>query len=244
VKVEFKDSQGRKLIGILSNPANSDKVVVLCHGFGSSKNSKTYLQIEGLLNSQGIAVFRFDFFGHGDSDGDFADITLTKAVDGALSALDYVKSQGFKTVGLFGSSFGGITSLIVASKNPGIRCLCLKSPVSDYLGVIILNIGEHKLDDWKINGSIEYRDGLMLNYSFYQDAQKYDSDEFAPKINVPTLFVHGNVDDIVPLEQSISTSKKVKDAKLEIVKGADHLYHEGFDEMLKLVTDFLVKQIG
>ncbi|MBS1266626.1 MAG: 2-succinyl-6-hydroxy-2,4-cyclohexadiene-1-carboxylate synthase [Candidatus Woesearchaeota archaeon] len=244
LKVEFKDSHKRKLVGILSNPIESNKIIVMCHGFSSGKDSRTYKRLEKELNSKGFATLRFDFFGHGESEGNFSDITLTKAIDGAFAALDFVKGKGFETIGLFGSSFGGITSQVVASKNPGIKCLALKSPVSDYLGVIILDIGEHRLDDWKKNGFIDYHNQYKLKYSFYEDAKKYNSDDFAEKINVPTLFVHGDIDKIVPLKQSIETSKKIEGAKLEIIKGADHIYNKGFEKMIKLVSDFFVKQIG
>ena len=43
-----------------------------------------------MLTGRGIATFRFDFFGQGDSPGPFEEITTTLAIGQALAALDLV----------------------------------------------------------------------------------------------------------------------------------------------------------
>ncbi|MFQ5721848.1 MAG: serine aminopeptidase domain-containing protein, partial [Candidatus Aminicenantales bacterium] len=80
-KLFFKNSQGLKLCGILSNPTSQkDKlIVILCHGFLRSKEGRTYISLEEILNQAGISTFRFDFFGHGQSEGKFEEITSSEA---------------------------------------------------------------------------------------------------------------------------------------------------------------------
>ncbi|MEK6867658.1 MAG: hypothetical protein AABX98_02430 [Nanoarchaeota archaeon] len=67
-KLTFTNSNGTKLVGILSNPKNTTTVpiMILCHGFTGNKEG-TSLILEKLFNEKNIATFRFDFFGHGDS---------------------------------------------------------------------------------------------------------------------------------------------------------------------------------
>ena len=133
-KITFQNSKGDNIVGILSNLSENVDVpiIVLCHGFSSGKDSPTYVDLEEQLNSKGVATFRFDFYGHGESDGEFEDITISEAVDDALKAIEFVKGKGFSKVGLFGSSFGGITTLMVASQVDDLLVLGLKAPVSDY----------------------------------------------------------------------------------------------------------------
>ncbi|MCK4786450.1 MAG: hypothetical protein KAV87_22015, partial [Desulfobacteraceae bacterium] len=79
-KIFFKDSKGNKLCGILSNPTSQKEkpIIILCHGFSTSKEGRTYVRLEEILNSSGISTFRFDFFGHGESEGIFEEITTSE----------------------------------------------------------------------------------------------------------------------------------------------------------------------
>lgn len=81
-KLTFTNSKGIELAGILSDPNKTKEVVmILCHGFSSSKGSNTHLTLERLFNEKNIATFRFDFFGHGESRGNFEDITVSEGKD-------------------------------------------------------------------------------------------------------------------------------------------------------------------
>ena len=104
----FKDEQGHRISAMLSRPSQPSAVaVVLCHGFLSSKNSTTNKTLTRMVNEAGLATFRFDFFGQGDSEGPFEDITVSLAVGQAHAAVDLVRSHGYDRIGLVGSSFGG-----------------------------------------------------------------------------------------------------------------------------------------
>ena len=55
-KVYFKTSSDINLCGILSNPTEGTEnpVVILCHGFSTSKDSFTNVTLENLLNKANI----------------------------------------------------------------------------------------------------------------------------------------------------------------------------------------------
>src|SRR5207244_4075685 len=93
----FKDSEGHRITGILASPpSHTDRVAILCHGFLSNKNTATSRILSSLLLERGIATFRFDFLGQGESEGPFEQITVSLAVKEALAALDLVASKGYK----------------------------------------------------------------------------------------------------------------------------------------------------
>lgn len=117
-KVFFQNSKGNKLVGIISNADRSkDKpVIILAHGFTSSKDSDTYTTLAEELEKHGLTSFRFDFFAHGESEGEFEDITVSEATDDILQAIAFLKTLGYRHIGLMGSSFGGAASIMAASK--------------------------------------------------------------------------------------------------------------------------------
>jgi len=229
-KLSFENSRGVKLLGILSSPSESKEIpiIVLCHGFATNKGSQTYLDLEAAFNEKGIAIFRFDFLGHGESGGKFEDITILEALDDTLQAIKLVKEKGFSKVALFGSSFGGMAALLAAAKRPGIYVLALKAPVSDYLGKIMAEEDSVEVSEWKKAGFIMHESSRMgtqkLNYSFFEAAEKVSGFEAAKKIKVPTLIVHGDKDDVVPVEQSKKTASLIEGCKLEIIEGAGHKF--------------------
>src|SRR3989344_1347443 len=112
-KLFFNNAKGNKLCGILSNTGcEKDKIVILCHGFSSSKDSRTYVELEKIFNNKGLAIFRFDFYGHGESEGKFEDITLSEAAHDIEQAFSFLWKKGYKKIYLVGSSFGGAASVL------------------------------------------------------------------------------------------------------------------------------------
>ena len=95
--LRFTDSSGHQISGILAKPAGgTDRLAVLCHGFLSNKNSATNSALTAMLLPQGIATLRFDFFGHGDSEGPFEKLTVGIAVQQTLAALGLASSRGYR----------------------------------------------------------------------------------------------------------------------------------------------------
>ena len=246
-KVFFQNSKGNRLCGIISDPTGDKHVpmVVMCHGFTTSKGGRTYMRLEEIFNRRNYSTFRFDFFGHGESEGKFEKITVSEAVDDVKRAIRFVKDLGYSEIGLMGSSFGGLASIITAGQSEDIFFLALKSPVSDYMGVLIARDQDLDIKTWKEKDFVAVKSAedqsLRLNYSFFEDAQRLDGYQFAKSVKVPTFFVHGNSDETVPLEQSRKTASLIPDSRLEIIEGADHVYSnpQHFEKMLDLISCFI-----
>jgi alpha/beta superfamily hydrolase len=249
-KIFFKNSKGNKLCGILSNPTSQKEkpIIILCHGFSTSKEGRTYVRLEEILNDKGVSTFRFDFFGHGESEGKFEEITTFEAVDDIQNAIKFLKESGHKIIGLIGSSFGGMASIIEAGKTDDLYVLALKSPVSDYMALIHSRVDEQDIKGWKEKGVIDVTgvDGeiRILNFSFYEEAEKVKAYEAAQNIKIPTLIVHGDEDETVPIEQSRKTARLIENCRLETIEGTDHTYSDSshFKKMLELISEFIIEQ--
>lgn len=244
-KVFFNSSRGNKLCGVLSAMPGNMPVIILCHGFASSKDGNTCTELEKKLNINNISTFRIDLFGHGESSGSLEEVTVSEAVDDILSAISLMKKKGYSKIGLFGSSFGGMASIIAASRTD-LCVLALKCPVSNFVEINTNKLGE-LMEEWKEKGHLDYQIDenlkVRIKYSFFEDAKKNNGYEAASGINAPAIIVHGDKDYTVPIEQSIKTSKIMKNCRLEIVKGAGHDFATpgAFDKMIELITGFVAE---
>jgi len=151
------------------------------------------------LVEHGLSVLRFDFTGHGQSEGNIDKITPLAGLDDLKCA---IKSLTKEKIALYGSSFGGYIALLYASNHP-VLALALKAPVSDWREVQISR------DRGKI---------------FRLATQKINIYQKAKNIKAPTLIVHGDEDNVVPFNQSQKLIRSLgsKMKTLEIARGADH----------------------
>ena len=244
----FKDPAGHAVSGILASPPNgSDRLAVLCHGFLSNKNSKTNQALTALLLPQGIGTFRFDFFGQGESEGPFEEITVSLAVSQALAALDLMSSKGYRKLALVGSSFGGLVSILAAAKWSHLVCLALKCPVPDFPEMLTLEFGEAGMAEWKATNTIPNvvpggSGRIRLSYAFYEDSLCYSGYDAAKAVAAPTLIVQGNADEYVPLHQSRRLSEELTGKNvLVVLPGADHHFSNPshFTEMTTLLAQWV-----
>ncbi len=248
-RVFFKNTKGDRLSGIISDPSeNRDKpIILLCHGFASNKDGRTNLHLEKILNQESLSTFRFDFFGHGESEGNIEELTVSEAVDDIQNAVFHLRESGYKKIALYGSSFGGMASLIAASRVKEFFLLALKSPVSNYKDLILRLYKKEEIKEWEENGYLELKgiEGrkIKIKYFFFQDACQNNGYKAAKKVSIPTLIVHGDRDEMVPLYQSLKIASILKNCRLEVINGADHGYSEPehFEKMVGLISSFIIK---
>ncbi len=245
--IHFENSKGDTLVGILTKTNNKDWILIMAHGFSSNKNTKNFVKLSEMLDEKDVSTLRFDFWGHGESEGKFENITISEAVDDILSAITFVKGLGYRKIGLLGSSFGGISSIIASSKTSELSFLALKSPVSDYWEIEREKYTKEELDDWKIEGFKEYEDDgkfMKLRYSFIADLDNNNAYKAAKNIKIPTLIVHGDLDGDVPYSQSQKLVSILSNAQLVTINGANHRYTEGnhAEQMLQVFYSFILAQ--
>ncbi len=221
----FLKSKSGKVCCIHSKVKGSSSVVILAHGYLSNKKSRTNVELSKKLNKAGISTLAFDIYGHGESEGDIERLTITKAVDNVLAVYDFAKSRGYKRIGLSGSSFSGIVSLIAATKRE-FSALSLKCPVFDSKRLWDRRHGKKKIESWRKKGYL-VQFGKRWRYEAYEDASQYDMKRIASGITAPTLVIHGDKDRTVPISHAKDIINHVAgEKKLVIVKGADHFFKE------------------
>ncbi|MDO8740329.1 MAG: YqiA/YcfP family alpha/beta fold hydrolase [Candidatus Woesearchaeota archaeon] len=253
-EVTFSDLNGNQILGTISIPKQARMVVIISHGFSSSKETRLYVELQNELNKLGIGVLRYDYYGHGQHYCKGAkytvtrDVTLSKCVDSLKAAISFVRSRGNYDIGLVGSSFGGLISLIAASQDSEMQALALKSPVTEPIDFWKQRLGDERIRKWKQEGVMHYNEhgeNFELNYAFWEDLITYDTFKMAKNITCPVLIVHGGSDSVVPISESHNFARIVN-TKVNVVEGANHDYANPsqYKEMKKLITDFFVEKLS
>ena len=223
--------------------------VLLCHGFGSSKNSSTNLFIESALLKKGMGILKFDFRGSGDSKGDLRQSTITTGLldlDACIKGFeDNIGEYDAKNFIFMGASFGGAVAFY-ASKKHSPKALVLKSPALDIYTSYKITKGKDALDDWQKQGYVE-RGSIKLDFTYLSDSLNYKYAEAGVvPFSMPISIIHGGSDDVIPVsitEDFINSTKNhVSFFKLE---GANHLYSEVnyFPLMINFITTEICKYI-
>jgi alpha/beta superfamily hydrolase len=100
-----------KLVGVLQTPDQQKNypLVIIMHGFTANMENAPLTALANALEKDGIASLRFDFNGHGKSEGRFQDMTVPNEIEDAKKVYDYaVKLPGVTSVSLAGHSQGGV----------------------------------------------------------------------------------------------------------------------------------------
>ena len=184
-------------------------VVVLVHGLGGNKDSETHIAATSAFAAQGLATIRFDFPGHGNSAGTTESLTILKGARLVDQITALAESRHPESaVALLGSSYGG-TCILASDVVNRSRSIVLRSPVSDYQGVRMRQLGPEGISQWERDGLIE---GLISRnrrtpWAFYQEAGQINLYDKAAVCRVPLLIVQGQEDSTVLMEDSLRLSK-------------------------------------
>ncbi|MET0536113.1 MAG: alpha/beta fold hydrolase [Steroidobacter sp.] len=136
--VTFTSSEGNTLFGTLHSPgqarANLPVIVLLSPGVKMRVGpGRLYVPLTDTLVGMGYRVFRFDFFGLGDSSGElqetmladvYNNIEVGRYVNDTRSALQWLRQNvGAKKFILGGLCGGAITALLAAEREPEVEGL-------------------------------------------------------------------------------------------------------------------------
>lgn len=193
---------GRTLRGVLHLPlqtASPVPALVLCHGFGGNRAEFGYsfVRLAHHMVELGFAAYRFDFAGCGDSDGDFAELTVSDQVSQVLAVLDAVGAHpavDAERISLLGMSLGGLTASLAAAERP-VRSLALWAPAAVAVDMDEASakaradaIAEHGYDDFG---------GLPIHRPFIDDAERIDPFADAAAHQGPALLIVGSEDFVL-----------------------------------------------
>lgn len=221
-------------------------MVLLMHGIFSSKDFNPMPSLAKALAQAGIGSIRFDFDGHGKSEGRMQDMTIEKEIADALAIWEYARSLPYVDwIGFLGHSQGGV----IASMTAG-RLAAAGGPVP--AGVILVAPGSvikqacqggkffnARFDPANPPEYIRCWGTMKLGREYLLTTQQLDIYGTASAYKGPVLLLHGTKDTIVPMwcsEQFLETYGDK--ATLVKVDGENHMITRRKKEICGQVVSF------
>ncbi|MCW3789291.1 alpha/beta hydrolase [Plebeiibacterium sediminum] len=237
-----------KLKAVLQVPELKDgetcPLVILMHGVFSNKDFPIISKLANELQQKGIASIRFDFNGHGESDGAFKDMTVPLEVKDALAVYQYCKTLDFvSNISLLGHSQGGVvTSLVGGELKDAIKSVVLLAPAAvmeDQTNAgMMMGV---KFDPNNIPESISVFNHTV-GREYLSTCQTLNIYENAANYEGPVCLIHGRADQVVPYSYSEKYDQIYKNSTLHIMEGETHLFDQDMLTAAHTAVDFIVKQ--
>ena len=238
-----------KLVGVLQTPDQQKNypLVIIMHGFTANMENAPLTTLANALEKDGIASLRFDFNGHGKSEGRFQDMTVPNEIEDAKKVYDYaVKLPGVTSVSLAGHSQGGVVASMTAGilGTQKIKSLALMAPAAVLREDAIRGILFGKqYDVSNLPEAVDIFNGLKLGANYVRTAQTLPIYETASQYQGPALMVHGTQDTVVPYTYSLRYQRIYFHGELKLIPGEDHGFSKDTAGAVKLVADFFHKQL-
>ncbi len=247
-EITIKGSVGN-LSAVIQKPALEAKqkcpMVMILHGFSGNKNETLLTSLADSLEEKGIASIRFDFNGHGESEGDFQNMTVLNEIEDAKKVYDYVASLPYvKSISVAGHSQGGVVASMLAGElgKSKIKCAVLMAPAAVLRDDAIRgNTMGAMYDPLDPPEYVELFNGLRLGREYIKTAFNLPIYETAEKFTGSVCLIHGTGDRVVPYTFSERYNRQYKKSELHILPGFDHGFSQNQDEVVNIASDFLVK---
>ena len=234
VQADFQKKLGAAGLGGMLEWDQPRGTLLLLHGRNSCKEH--WFPVVERLARMGLNIILLDNRGHGQTEGGYCTFGGTEATD-VRAVLDEVASRwGLpEALGVMGYSLGGATAVSLLPQEPRIKSAVLISVFAD-LEEIIERPARGRFGSLAglamplVRLETRCRAGFLLD--------EICPCEIAPQVTVPTLMVHGSLDQFVPIDHGrrILTALGSKQTRLleiptaahadVLLKGGNNLYVE------------------
>jgi pimeloyl-ACP methyl ester carboxylesterase len=221
--------------------------IVFLGGFRSNMAGAKALFLEGYCRLHDRAFVRFDYFGHGESSGDFADGTIGRWRDDALAVIDSL-TEGKQI--LIGSSMGGWIMVLPALARPErVQALIGIAAAPDFTADLPpRRLSKAQLREIEEKGRVTLPSdydpaGYLYTRALIDDGNRNLVLRGEIALTCPVRLLHGTADQSVPWRQSLRLAEQLagSDAAVTLVKDGDHrLSRDGDLARLATVIDALV----
>lgn len=244
--VTVQGDHGR-LAAVLQTPDGRKEypLVIIMHGFTANKNRPLLTGLADDLEKEGIASIRFDFNGHGESEGRFQDMTVPNEIEDAKHVYAYAKSlPGVTSISLAGHSQGGVVASMTAGElgTQQVKALVLMAPAAVLREDAIRgNLFGKTYDSLNPPAEIPVFNGLKLGANYVKTARDLPIYETSSQYQGPALMLHGTGDVVVPYTYSLRYQRIYFNGEVHLIEGEDHSFTHDTAGADRMAAEFFKK---
>ena len=237
-------SAGNRLIGALHKPSDMKDLphaVLVLHGFPGM--APILSDIVFSLCQSGFAPMTFHYRGCWGSGGDYSFLGAIRDTQKALALVIDRKDLDVENLTIIGHSFGGLIAMLMTVRNDMVKnvaALCpvanMKAELASHRAKTILEKGLPFVSGFPMSKAAVEWEALSKQYDpiFYVE-------KIAPR---NFLLVHGDKDDIIPIDCSEVLFTKALDPKnISVVNNADHIFAGNHHKTIGLLTSWIKSNI-
>ena len=241
-KVYFNSVDGIMLCGILHTPENNPRGnILMAHGISVDKDEDgLFTETARKICENEYNVFRFDFRGHGESEGNQEDMIIVGELLDIDAAFKYLKKYQDLPMGMLIASFGAASGVIYVANNPLIKCVVLWNPVLDLVKTFLEPMLPWAKGSFNEKGyqHLEETGYLFLDVSFkigihlIWEMRLIKPYEYMKMIKCPVVTLHGDKDTYVPYEVSKRYYKCNLKSEFISISGSEHGFGKKEDQQI------------
>lgn len=210
--------------------------LLILHGWGSQ--SAKWQRVGEILAEKGIKTIIPDLPGFRESEKPKTAWDLDDYCDFVREFIDFLKLEKFY---LLGHSFGGEVAIKYSLRCPEkidrlflVAASCLRTRnlkkkllyiISKIFKIFSFSPFLRKVFYRFIVGKSDYLSIKGVMRDTYLKVIAEDLSSLLSKVQVPTVIIWGEKDDITPLRDAYKINSKIQNSKLEIISGAKHNLH-------------------
>jgi len=230
--IHFPGASGLQLAARLDCTTSVPRAYALfAHCFTCSKDSLAAFHVSHELAERGIAVFRFDFAGLGESAGDFSATNFSSNVADMVAAADFLRDKFSAPKILIGHSLGGTAVLAAAPRIPEASAVVtISAPfqpdhVRSLLGAARAEIEARGEAEVLLGGR-----NMRIQRQLLDDLAAYDTHDAISQLKRGLLVFHSPVDTTVDISNATHIFSIARHPKSFVsLDDADHLLRRKAD---------------
>lgn len=240
---------GLTLRGCFEKKAEGKRpLVLMLHGFGGCMDAAPggwFQRISDALTDAGLSTLRFDFDGHGQSEGAFCDMTPFSEIEDAAAFLRYALArEDVSEVYLLGHSQGGVIAGMLAGYYADrVKKLVMLTPAASLkTDAQQGRCMAARYDPQHTPEQVDVGNGRVVGGLYFRMARTLPIYEVTSQFGGPALAIIGGRDSVVSPEAIRRYGETMPDCQVLLKPTLDHgLGGEEYDEMLREVAAFLTK---
>jgi dipeptidyl aminopeptidase/acylaminoacyl peptidase len=222
-------ADGLELAGELHIPSR-DKIhpaLCICHGIPAVPPDPTdrgYTVLAQSFCHAGFTTLIFNFRGTGKSQGNLDILGWTRDLQAALDFLYNLKEADKTRFCLLGFSGGAAVSIYTAARDSRVSYVVTCACPADFRSLPQREMPLDTIQRFRQIGAIRDKDFPPSIEEWQKGFETISPINWIDKISPrPLLLVHGDADELIPLEHAYKLYQKAKEPKeLKIVAGAKH----------------------